>query len=466
MHKQFEPVEVHANILVIDDEANMRHMLSHTLEHAGYRVDTASDGEEGLAKLSQAEYGFVLCDIKMPKVDGIAFLRAAREFSVHPTIIMMSAYGTIDLAVEAIKAGAYDFIAKPFKSDEVLLAIEKAAERDRLKRENDFLRERLNRIEIRNRFGEMVAKSAAMQKVFEMAAKVAQYSTTVLITGESGTGKELVARAIHNEGPRYRHAMVPVNCGGIPENLLESELFGHVKGAFTGADRNKNGLFQEAHAGTIFLDEIGELPPSLQVKLLRVLQEGEVRPVGQPQSRKIDVRVIAATARDLFQMVAQGEFREDLFYRLNVIAIHIPPLRERKEDIPLLCQHFVEYFNQRIDRHIKGIAPAAMSRLLQHMWPGNVRELENAIERAWVLSEGEYLLPEHFPYPIDESSIRTPLEQMLESYSLKDAQKVLEKEMIIKALKATGGNRTHASRLLQISHPNLLSKMKAYQINL
>jgi two-component system, NtrC family, response regulator AtoC len=466
MFRESEPSEMRANILVIDDEVNMRHMLSHTLEHAGYRVDSACDGEEGLAKLSDAEYDFILCDIKMPKVDGITFLREARELSIHATIIMMSAYGTIDLAVKAIKNGAYDFISKPFKSDEVLLAIEKAAERDRLKRENNVLRERLNRIEIRNRFGEMVAKSAAMQKVFELSAKVAQYSTTILITGESGTGKELVARAIHYEGLRRKHALVPVNCGSIPENLLESELFGYAKGAFTGADRKKGGLFQEAHGGTLFLDEIGELPASLQVKLLRVLQEGEVRPVGETHSRKIDVRVIAATARDLSHMVTQGQFREDLFYRLNVIAIHIPPLRERKEDIPLLCRHFIDYFNPRIDRRIKGIAPAAMSRLLLHAWPGNVRELENAIERALVLSEGEYLMPEHFPYPISECSNRTPLEQMLDGYSLKKAQKILEKELIVKALKATVGNRTQASRLLQISHPNLLSKMKAYEIDL
>lgn len=466
MADELDPLRAGAKILVIDDEANMRHMLGYTLEHAGYQVHTAADGEEGLNRMSREEYAFILCDVKMPRMDGISFLRAARGISTSPTIIMMSAYGTIDLAVEAIKAGAYDFIAKPFKSDEVLIAIEKAAERDRLKHENLVLREKLQRIESRNHFGEMVAKSSAMQQVFELAAKVAQYSTTVLITGESGTGKELVARAIHYEGPRGRNALVPVNCGGIPENLLESELFGHVKGAFTGADRNKSGLFQEAHKGTIFLDEIGELPPSLQVKLLRVLQEGEIRPVGQNQSRKADVRVIAATARDLPAMVRHGQFREDLYYRLNVIAIHMPPLRERREDIPLLCHHFIEHFNKMLGRDIKGIVPAAMAGLLQHAWPGNVRELENALERAIVLSEGGYLQAEHFPFPIGEHSPRRPLEKMLDGYSLKDAQKILEKELIIKALKATEGNRTQASRLLQISHPSLLSKMKMYGVDL
>jgi two-component system response regulator AtoC len=466
MENSTAPNQTTPAILVIDDELNMRHMLASTLQRAGYRVDAAGDGEEGLAKLTQGDFDFVLCDLKMPKMDGMDFLRAAQKTSTQATIVMMSAYGTIDLAVEAIKSGAYDFVSKPFKSDEILLVIEKAAERDRLKRENVVLKEKLQRIEQAKRFGESVAKSSAMQRVFEVAAKVAQYSTTVLITGESGTGKELVARAIHHEGPRRDRPLVPVNCGGIPENLLESELFGYVKGAFTGADRNKGGLFQEAEGGTIFLDEIGELPLPLQVKLLRVLQEGEIRPVGQSQSRKVDIRVIAATARDLTQMVGAGEFREDLYYRLNVISIPMPPLRERGEDIPLLCQHFIERFNLLLGRNIKGIAPEAMAKLLQHPWPGNVRELENAIERAFVLSEGDRLTAESFTFPSLVRGERSPLERIFESYSLKNAQKILEEEMIIKALKATEGNRSQASRLLQISHPSLLSKMKIYGIDL
>ena len=453
-------------ILVIDDEANMRHMLSKMLQRAGYHAETAVDGREGLARLERQNYDFVLCDIKMPNMDGMEFLKQCRHSKLGLTIIMMSAYGTIDLAVQAMQLGAYDFITKPFKSDEVLLAIRKAEERDQLKRENRVLREQLRRIEERHQFGRLVAKSAAMQAVFALATKASQYNTTVLITGESGTGKELVAHAIHQAGPRKQYPLVAVNCGSIPENLLESELFGHVKGAFTGADGFKKGLFEEAHRGTIFLDEIGELPINLQVKLLRVLQENEVRPVGSVQSRIIDARVIAATSRNLQLMVSQGDFREDLFYRLNVLPVEVPPLRDRSEDIPLLCQYFIQQLNETLHRRVKGIAPAAMVSLLQHSWPGNVRELENAIERAMVLTEGDILDEDSFSY----SSLGTPhpshLPHGFEGHSLKVAQRILEKEMIIKALKATDGNRTHAAKLLEISHPSLLSKIKAYQIDL
>jgi two-component system, NtrC family, response regulator AtoC len=453
-------------VLIIDDEENMRHMLASMLRRDGYAVRTAGDGEEGLLQLGQSSFDFVLCDIKMPKMDGMAFLRAAKSVVHDATIIMMSAYGTIDLAVEAMKLGAYDFISKPFKSDEVRLAIKKAAERDRLKRENILLKEQIRRFEERHCFGDLVAKSAAMQKVFTLAAKVAQYNTTVLIVGESGTGKELVAQAIHQSGPRRDMPMVPVNCGGIPESLLESELFGHIKGAFTGADRTKKGLFEEADGGTIFLDEIGEMPVALQVKLLRVLQENEIRPVGQSISRKVDVRVVAATSRNLSQMVAEGAFREDLFYRLNVIAIDLPPLRERGEDIPLLCQHFITQFNTALQRNVKGIAPAAMSLLLQHRWPGNVRELENVIERAMVLADDDWIKVESFSGPIGGTTTHHPIEEIFDGYSIKNAQRIMEKELIIKALKATEGNRTRAARLLEISHPSLLSKMKMYGIDL
>jgi two-component system, NtrC family, response regulator AtoC len=461
------PITIPAHsVLIIDDEENMRHMLASMLKRDGYAVHTAAEGQEGLLKLKTVPFDFVLCDIKMPKMDGMAFLRAAKTEAEHATIIMMSAYGTIDLAVQAMKLGAYDFISKPFKSDEVRLSIQKAAERDRLKRENLLLKEQVRRFEERHRFGNMVAKSAVMQKVFVLAAKVAQYNTTILILGESGTGKELVAQAIHQSGPRQGKPMVPVNCGSIPETLLESELFGHVKGAFTGADRNKTGLFEEADGGTLFLDEIGEIPVTLQVKLLRVLQENEIRPVGQSSCRKIDVRVIAATSRDLTQMVADGQFREDLFYRLNVINIELPPLRERGEDIPLLCQYFLTQFNGTLQRSMKGFSPAAMSLLLQHRWPGNVRELENVIERAIVLSDDEWIKPESFPQPIGLNCTRPSIEHLFDGYSIKNAQKIMEKEMITKALKTTQGNRTQAARLLEISHPSLLSKLKRYDIDL
>lgn len=455
-----------ARILVVDDEENMRHMLASMLKRDGYEVATAVDGQAALDHLSARAADYVLCDIKMPGIDGMTFLKTVQTADQAPTIIMMSAYGTIDLAVEAMRQGAYDFISKPFKSDEVRLAIRKAEERDRLKRENQHYLAQIRRMEERFRFGNLVAKSSAMQRVFELAAKVAPYDTTLLVLGESGTGKELMARAIHHASPRSRKPLVPVNCGGIPEALLESELFGHVKGAFTGADRSRKGLFEEAHGGSIFLDEVGEMPVTLQVKLLRVLQESEVRPVGQTQSRTVDVRVIAATSRDLMQMVTDGTFREDLYYRLNVVTIDLPPLRERGEDVPLLCSHFIEQFNASLGRSVQSIAPAAMARLLRHGWPGNVRELENVIERAMVLSDGEQLRERHFDLPACRAAAPREGTFAFEGYSIKQAQRVMEKEMIIKALTATEGNRTHAARLLEISHPSLLSKMKLYGVTL
>jgi len=457
---------VETSVLVIDDEENMRHMLSKMLMLDGYSVETAADGQAGMAALEGRAFDFVLCDIKMPNMDGIAFLKAVAGQKHSATIIMMSAYGTIDLAVQSMQLGAYDFISKPFKSDEVRLAIKKAQERDHLRQENVRLKKQLQRIEHRHRFGSLVAKSSAMQAVFAMAAKAAQYNTTVLITGESGTGKELVARAIHYEGPRHEQSLVPVNCGSIPENLLESELFGYIKGAFTGADATKKGLFEEAHNGTLFLDEIGELPLLLQVKLLRVLQENEIRPVGSARSQKIDVRVIAATSRNLAKMVRDSEFREDLYYRLNVLPIEMPPLRERSEDIPLLCQHFIDKLNTSLESAVKGIAPAAMAILLQHQWAGNVRELENAIERAMVLTEGDILLAESFSFSQARKAPVASVEELFDSCSLKNAQKIVEKKLITKALKVTQGNRTHAAKLLEISHPSLLSKMKLYKIDL
>jgi two-component system response regulator AtoC len=453
-------------LLVIDDEENMRHMLSTVLGKAGYQVDSASDGSEGLQMINEACYDFILCDIKMPKMSGMEFLKAARAKIETTTVIMMSAYGTIDTAIEAMKLGAYDYISKPFKTDEVYLTLKKAEERENLKKENFRLKERIQNIEDSYNFGNMVAKSKAMKSVFRLAAKAAQYKTTVMVLGDSGTGKELIARAIHFQSDRSKMPLVPVNCGGIPETLLESELFGYKKGAFTGADRNKNGLFQEANGGTIFLDEIGELPLALQVKLLRVLQENEIRPIGDSKSFTVDVRVIAATAKNLEEEVRQGTFREDLFYRLNVLSVTLPPLRERSEDIPLLCDHFIARFNKQLEKDIRGISSAAMSRLLAYGWPGNVRELENAIERATVLAEEALLAPEHFPPELDQRSNKDNMDEIINGFSLKKAQKILEAKLITKALSETGGNRTRAARLLEISHPSLLTKIKAYDIPL
>jgi len=453
-------------LLIIDDEENMRHMLSSMLKKSGYRVSTASNGSEALDMVDQTLYDFILCDLKMPDMSGMEFFEAARDKLWASTVIMMSAYGSIDTAVEAMKKGAYDFISKPFKLDEVLLTLKKAEERESLKRENRWLKERIRKIQDDYHFGNMVAKSKGMEAVFKIAEKVAQYDTTVLIFGASGTGKELIAQGIHSAGKRAKNPMVPVNCGGIPENLLESELFGYKRGAFTGADSDRKGLFEEADRGTIFLDEIGELPLSLQVKLLRVLQENEIRPVGDSKTKKIDVRIIAATSKNLEDEAKNGTFREDLFFRLNVMPIQLPPLKDRLEDIPLLSQHFINRFNISLEKNIKGITPAAMSILLKYHWPGNVRELGNVIERAAVLAEEAILTPKNFPLDLGESREREKVEDFFDGHSLKAAQKILEKRLIIKALEATNGNRTKAARILEISHPSLLSKIKTYDINL
>jgi two-component system response regulator AtoC len=451
-------------VLVIDDEKNMRHMLEIMLKKAGYEAETAGDGLEGLEKMGQADFDFVLCDLKMPKMDGMTFLSRARERFAEKTFIMMSAYGTIDNAVDAMKIGAYDYISKPFKTDEVLLTLKKAEERERLKKENISLQKRIDKIEQRYSFGNIIARSEAMRHVFELVEKVADHKTTVLVTGESGTGKDLIARAIHHNGRRANKPMVSINCGGIPENLLESELFGYKRGAFTDAVKDKPGRFEEADGGTVFLDEIGELPLSLQVKLLRVLQEEEISPLGGVGSRRIDVRVIAATSKDLNREAAEGRFREDLFYRINVMSIHLPPLRERRGDIPLLVGYFIDVFNKKLQKDIEGLSSEAMPILMGYPWPGNIRELENVIERAILLAQGRWISPEDLPSRITSDSTYFSSLPPEDSLSLKKASSRLERELIRKALELTAGNRTQAARILEISRPKLISKIKAYSL--
>ncbi len=454
------------SVLIVDDEKNMRHMLKVMLSKAGYEVATARDGVEALRLMEAQDFHFVLCDIRMPRMDGMEFLRRAQERFPEKTYIMMSAYGTIDTALEAMKQGAYDYISKPFKTDEVLLTLKKAEERERLKRENISLKQEIQKIRMRYSFNNIIARSEAMAKVFELVEKVAAHKTTVLITGESGTGKELVAKAIHLNSPRAQGPLVSINCGGIPDSLLESELFGYKKGAFTDATRDKVGRFEEANGGTIFLDEIGDLPLGLQVKLLRVLQEEEITPLGDLGSKKIDVRVIAATSKDLEQEVKRGRFREDLFYRINVMTIHLPPLRERRGDIPLLVGYFIDLFNKKLHKKIEGLSSEAMPILMGYSWPGNVRELENVIERAVLLASGRWITPADLPPHMTTSAEPHPLYKPLETLSLKKASKALEKELIQKALKLTKGNKSQAARILEISRPVLLSKIKQYHINL
>ena len=444
-------------VLVIDDEENLRHYLQMVLGEAGYQVATASDGAEGLEKMQHQAWDIILCDIRMPRMDGMAFLKEVKAKGLEGTIIMMSAYGTVDSAVEAMKIGAYDYVSKPFNADEIILTIKKAEERERLREENIRLKQ-----DAQQDYGleNIVAKSEAMSKIFDLIKKVARYKSSVLITGESGTGKELVAKAIHYNSDRKDKPLISINCGAIPENLLESELFGHVKGAFTDAVRTKKGLFEMAHQGTMFLDEVGELPQSLQVKLLRVLQDGEIRRVGDTISSQVDVSLIAATGKDLAAEVKNNRFREDLYYRLNVLPILLPPLRERKEDIPCLVEHFIELYNKKLGLRIKGASEKTMDHFLQYSWPGNVRELENIIERAMILAEGDTISAEVLMSQTREED-RGP-GTVPAGLSIKKNAKEMEIRLIKGALKKTGGNRLQAARILEISHKALLYKLKDY----
>jgi len=449
------------NVLIVDDEESMRHLLSVILRDHGYEARAVSNGEDALKELQARDYDLVLSDVRMPRMGGLELLREIQRLHPDLTVIVMSAYGTHDTAIEAMKAGAYDYISKPFKPDEVVLVLKKAEERERLARENRRLRTELAS---EYRFENIVSGSETMGEVLRQVRKVAPMKTTVLLTGESGTGKELVARAIHELSPRASFPFVAVNCGAIPGELMESELFGHVKGAFTDASRNKKGLAAEADGGTLFLDEVGELPLGLQVKLLRFLQEEEVRRVGDTRSERVDVRVVTATARDLSRAVTAGEFREDLFWRLNVVAIRLPPLRERTGDIPVLAAHFLaKYARLRSDDPVKGISEEALEAMAAYGWPGNVRELEHAVERAVVLSEGPEIREEDLPERIRGGgavATRVPLPEG--TLSIKRATRSMEEQLIRKALEQTRGNRTRAAEVLEISYRALLYKIKEY----
>jgi two-component system response regulator AtoC len=450
--------QVAQRILIVDDDDSLRESLEMVLAAEGYEVHAAADAAEALATLERASVEVVLCDVRMPGMDGMELLPQLVRRLPGSTIVMMSAFGTEDLAVEALSRGAYDYLAKPFQPSEVLLTLRKAEERERLRRANDLLRR-----DVARSVGDrpIVAASEPMIDALELVERAAEFKATVLLTGESGTGKEVLARAIHAQSERRGEPFVAVNCGAIPENLIESELFGHVKGAFTGADRAQRGLFVEADGGTVFLDEIGELPVALQVKLLRVLQEEEVRPLGEPKSRQVDVRVVAATARDLETEVAEGRFREDLFYRLNVLRIHVPPLRERRKDIPLLVDHFLAHFASSLGKPLSGISDDALDRLVAFHWPGNVRELENVLERAVILSRGDRIVVGDLPGNVVSPEL-APGDAAPGDLSLRRARKALEADLIRRALQATDGNRTHAAKLLEISHRSLLYKIKEY----
>jgi two-component system response regulator AtoC len=442
----------------------MRGLLTAILAESGREVRAVAGGREALQELAAREYDLVVTDVRMPGISGLELLRAVQESQPEVMVVVMSAYGSHEAAVEAMKAGAYDYLSKPFKPDEVLLLLRKAEERERLSRENVRLRSELARS---RRPGGIVGTSEAMQRVLRQVEKVAGQKTTVLLEGESGTGKELVARALHDASPRAGLPFVAVNCGAIPAELLESELFGHVKGAFTDATRDKKGLAVEADGGTLLLDEVAELPLQLQVKLLRFLQEEEVRPVGGTRTRRVDVRIVAATAGDLRRAVDQGRFREDLFWRLNVVAIRLPPLRERPEDVPLLAAHFLaRYGRLRPDLSVR-LSAEALGALAAHRWPGNVRELEHAIERAVVLADGQEVREEDLPDAVRlgaRSGSGAPGGPAAAELSIKRATRDLEERLIRAALERTGGNRTRAAELLELSYRALLYKIKDYAI--
>jgi two-component system response regulator PilR (NtrC family) len=452
-----------ANLLIVDDEQSYRQLLKLVFDGDGHTIRTAMNGRDALAKLQEEPAEIIITDVRMPDMDGIELLRTAREFLPDVGVVLMTAFATVDTAREAFKLGADDFIQKPFDVEELKIIVKKALERQALVTENRaFKRAQRDRGSVRN----IIGHSDKMQAVYQMIETVAEVQSTVLVSGESGTGKELVARAIHDLSPRAEKPFISINCGAFTETLLESELFGYVKGSFTGANTNRKGLFEAAHKGTIFLDEIGEMSPAMQVKLLRVLQERRVRPVGAHDEFPIDARVIAATNRDLKQMTDDGTFREDLFYRVSVIPIALPPLRDRKEDIPDLVAHFIKKFGDQTGRKFS-ISEKAMQILEDYAWHGNVRELEHTIERAVALERGEEIQPERLPDHItnyNPERINAEFDLPDTGINLTTHLENLEKTYVVEALKRSGGNQTRAAELLQMQVRSLRHLLDKHSI--
>jgi two-component system response regulator AtoC len=446
-------------ILIVDDDEITCNLLEEVLSKEGYIVDKALDGREAIDKGENKTYDVVLTDIRMIDVDGMEVLRAYRQKSPDTVIIMMTAFGSIETAIRAIKEGAYDYVSKPFKLDEIKLTIRRALEQKRLLQENLFYRQELiTKYKLEN----IVGRSPQMLQVYKTIARVAESRSTVLIVGESGTGKELVARAIHFNSPRSSKSYVAVDCGSLAETLLESELFGHVRGAFTGAVTSKKGLFEEADNGTCFLDEVGDIGLAMQAKLLRVIQEHEIKRVGGTEITKIDVRIIAATNKNLEALVAEKKFREDLFYRLNVVSVHLPPLRERLDDIPLLADHFLRKYAAENEKPVARISAEFLDLLLRYQWPGNVRELENVIERAVTLSHHSIILAEDLPRRLRVEPSAISAISLPSQISLTE----LEKLYIKKVLEDTGGNKKKAADILGIDRRTLYRMAARYGINL
>ena len=448
------------SILVVDDDSSHRTMLKTLLTGWGYLIDEADDGSTAIEKVNEQAYDLILMDIRMIKVSGLEALGEIKIINPAIPIIIMTAYSSVETAVEALKNGAYDYLTKPLDFDELRLTMSRAMDHTQLREENRLLKESLGSHFDRQN---IIGRSPIMVRLLETVAQVAPSEATVLITGESGTGKEMIAGAIHFNSPRKEAPFIKINCAAITETLLESELFGHEKGAFTGAHRQKEGKFRLAHGGSIFLDEISEMSLSMQVKLLRVLQEREITRVGGEEVLRVDVRVIAATNRDLLKEIEKGRFREDLYYRLNVVELKMPPLYERKEDIPLLAQHFLRIFNEKNRKDIKGFTPQAMDRLLKYQWPGNVRELMNAVERGVVLSREEYLGEKDLPLFSEDDIIETPFD-MINAIPGDLPLEEVEKVTILNTLDSTEGNKSEAARRLGITRKTLHKKLKKYGV--
>jgi two-component system, NtrC family, response regulator PilR len=448
-------------VLVVDDEQSMRDLLAIMLRQAGYEVSIADGGETAIERLKAESFDLVITDLRMRKVDGLTVLRAAKEHAPRTVVLVVTAYASTETAVEAMKLGAYDYITKPFQLDELKVTVANALERRRLREENLALKRQLHR---ERGFESFVGRSPKILDVFETIRKTADSGSTVMITGESGTGKELVAQALHWESSRRSGPFVSVNCGAVPETLMESELFGHVKGAFTGAVSSTEGLFAAADGGTLFLDEITEIPHTVQVKLLRAIQERQIRRVGDTRDVKIDVRLIAASNRDLGRAVTDGLLREDLFYRLNVIPIHLPPLRDRREDIPLLIAHFIKKLSNEVGRPVRGVTPEALTVLEQYHWPGNIRELENVVERSIVLGTSELLEAEGLPAGLRQPRDRhdVPLELPAEGLDLEAMLDRIEHRYMQLALERVGGVQTRAAELLRVSFRQFRYKLQKF----
>ncbi|MGD9289814.1 MAG: sigma-54 dependent transcriptional regulator [Desulfobacterales bacterium] len=452
------------DLLVVDDDLNHLKTLKAIIGSWGYAVYDADDGLKAVERVKERSYDLILLDVRMTEMDGIAAMKQIKDYNPAIPILIMTAYSSVDTAVEALKSGAYDYLTKPLDFDVLKLTIERALEHSGLRAENRHLKDQLSAdYDLRN----IIGKSQPMKALVDMLAMVAPSEATVLITGGSGSGKELIAKSIHHNSQRKEEPLVIVNCAALTESLLESELFGHERGAFTGADKRREGRFMLANKGTIFLDEIGETSASMQAKLLRVIQEREIQRVGGEETLNVDVRIIAATNKDLKQEVEEGRFREDLFYRLNVVTLDVPPLAERQDDIPLLVQHFLDKFGKKNRKSVKGLSPLAMDMLLKYRWPGNVRELENVIERAVILLAGDFITEKEFPPTITEaySEERNWVEPVNQSIQANRPLEEVEKEAILVTFEACQGNKSETARKLGINRKTLHNKLKEYGVD-